>query len=176
MQNQNFRKKVKYWRLSEKDSHNIIIWCVILVIQGVVHLLLTSVESIPWLILTIIGLILTTFGEIFVTLILLIGRKEWRNREKKRRERGIYTMPECLWDIWNIIPKDENSKPVSHTAQRGSWWKACWRQIVDFITYVPLFTQEVEELQKYLFKLQYKAIIKPDRLEVLRTQAPEAKG
>jgi hypothetical protein len=124
---------------------------------------------------SIIGTILTLLGEVFVAFILLVGRREWRNRERRRREKRIYAAPECLGDVIFENNIYKRIKRINSTSKRCSLWKIRMRSLGDCVTDFYLFTPEVDELQKLLFKFLYKAIIKPESLEVLPTQAPDEK-
>jgi hypothetical protein len=79
-----------------------------------------------------------------------MGKWIWRKLAKKRLLKEIYKSPENLLEV------------LFRRTHRWSFFH--------FFDEIFLFN-----LNRYLFKLQYKAIIKPDCLEVLSDQALEAK-
>jgi hypothetical protein len=143
-------------------------------IPRVGYLFLILLDFLSWLTASIIGAVLTLLGEVFVAFILLIGRKEWKNRERKRCEKGIYTTPECIGDVIFENNICKRTKRISSISKGCSSWKIRMCSFGNYVTDFYLFTPEVDELQKLLFKFLYKAIIKPDRLEVLPTQEAKA--
>jgi hypothetical protein len=86
--------------------------------------------------------------------------------EKKRLLEKTYKPPENLLDI--ILGRP------NYLDRHKAWCADHSSFLIDLI-FSPEYGPFIPELNRCLFKLQYKAIIKPDRLEVLPTQALEAK-
>jgi hypothetical protein len=116
-------------------------------IKGICHMLFM---------ITAIRYIITLFRQTFICVVFLFGRNTWRKLEKKRLLEKTYKFPENLLDV--VLGK-------TNCWDRG---KARCANFPDnpLINLIPCSNNIfLPKLNQYLFKLQYKAIIKPERLE-----------
>jgi hypothetical protein len=114
----------------------------------------------------VVGIFTLLFHQILVFFVLTIGRKKWRELERKRFQKGIYTPPEGLINL--IFGPKRNFFNLS-----SKKWNDRLNRFFD-----TLFTSEFYifgEFVKFFFERQYRAIIKPEQLGI-DSSAPEPKN
>jgi hypothetical protein len=97
----------------------------------------------------IIAYIFALLEQVFIGFVLLVGRKFLKARERREREKGIYKPPTCLLELccgvnWRIDIHDFYQRDLTNS-----------------FLYIHFL---LGYLRKYLFKLQYRAIVKPEQL------------
>jgi hypothetical protein len=138
--------------------------------------------------------------QILVGLSLWVGKEKWREWEKENHAMEIHRPLEAILEHIFFEKTLQGPRLISLSSGISSTTREMWEGLckvmnhsriyvpppsrnsflgmffLSFYHPIPLFIFPTLVLQRFLFKLQYKAIIKPERLVGLPTQAPEAKG
>jgi hypothetical protein len=131
---------------------------------------------------------------------LWVGREKWRKWEKENRAVEIYRPLGTILEHIFFEKTPYGPRLISLSSGLSLTTREMWESFYKVINHsrayvppsprnsflgvfflllyhpVPLFIFPTLILHRYLFKLQYKVIIKPDSLEVHSAQAPYAKG